>query len=403
MRKLLIKGDTTKIQSVIDLHLIPVLLQYTQQTEHPQLQLDAAWCIANLSSGSYTQLTSLLKRGLLDILPRILNSPHEKIYEQAIWTIGNLAADDEIINNIMDNELDEIVIEKLWIVQTKPAFESTAWALCNIARKLPKKTDPSKKGRIFTNLIKLMMLGEGEFIILDALSGIQSTIDSPLIRIHFKVEILARLVALGKASTSQRIKSLIISIYQHLSYEDCLASEIAKSGAFDIFFNWLSDPESPTSLQEDILMAVSNFSMDSEFVNSRLIDSQEKLDLIFRLANSENEGVCREAIFCLCNMTAKSSRDKILHLIKSGLLFVCQRGLLSSPEKDLILVILEALKNTAKAFIVSMGVGETVVDITLEFERCGLVDSLEYMLRHDDKAVYEITYSLMDKYLDCEC
>lgn len=95
LRKLLLEQEIEAIQPIIDFQFIPIILKFVEETSQPHLQLEAAWAIANIVYGEKSQIMSLFVRGLLKVLPKIILSPHEKISEQGIWIVGNIAAEDD--------------------------------------------------------------------------------------------------------------------------------------------------------------------------------------------------------------------------------------------------------------------------------------------------------------------
>jgi len=52
IRKILSIEEGPPIQMVIDANLIPKLIEYIQSETFPHLQLEAAWAITNIASGS---------------------------------------------------------------------------------------------------------------------------------------------------------------------------------------------------------------------------------------------------------------------------------------------------------------------------------------------------------------
>lgn len=52
IRKLLAVEVDPPIQTVIDFGGIPIFISFAQQTQYPQLKLEAVWCMTNIASGS---------------------------------------------------------------------------------------------------------------------------------------------------------------------------------------------------------------------------------------------------------------------------------------------------------------------------------------------------------------
>jgi hypothetical protein len=61
---------------VIDAGLIPKLIGYVKQSNYPQLQLEASWCLANVAAGNCTQTSSIIDKGGIKMFVDLLLSEH---------------------------------------------------------------------------------------------------------------------------------------------------------------------------------------------------------------------------------------------------------------------------------------------------------------------------------------
>lgn len=93
LRKVLIDASQDLIQRVIDHNILPILIKNLEDQSQPHLMLEAAWCIANLCTGTEDHIKALMNKGLFDALPLILQSPYLRIFEQGAWAVGNISAD----------------------------------------------------------------------------------------------------------------------------------------------------------------------------------------------------------------------------------------------------------------------------------------------------------------------
>ena len=55
------------------------------------MQLEVAWILANISSGTSHQTQAVVKAGALPYLVHLLSSQHKGICEKAVWSIAYIA------------------------------------------------------------------------------------------------------------------------------------------------------------------------------------------------------------------------------------------------------------------------------------------------------------------------
>jgi hypothetical protein len=81
------------IQRVVDGGAVPLLIGFMRDPNFPQLQYEACWIVTNISSGSSLQCQSIVDKGGIDVLLRILYENRPQLSRQALWGLGNIAGD----------------------------------------------------------------------------------------------------------------------------------------------------------------------------------------------------------------------------------------------------------------------------------------------------------------------
>ena len=81
IRRLLSFPKDPPFQSFIDVNLVPKFISFLSRYDSPKLQLEAAWCLTNIASGSDQQVQVLISKGIIDSFVKLLQSPHIEIIE----------------------------------------------------------------------------------------------------------------------------------------------------------------------------------------------------------------------------------------------------------------------------------------------------------------------------------
>jgi hypothetical protein len=81
------------IQRVVDSGAVPLLIAFMRDPSFPQLQYEACWIVTNISSGSNLQCQSIIDKGGIEVLLRILYENRAQLSRQALWGLGNIAGD----------------------------------------------------------------------------------------------------------------------------------------------------------------------------------------------------------------------------------------------------------------------------------------------------------------------
>ena len=158
LRKILQAGDKSFIQKVIDLNMIPVLIQLMGDTIHPHLVLEASWCVVNLALGDSNQIDNMVANGLYKAAHKVICNPHHKIFEQAAWIVANVSIEDhrhkqEFLNLGCQYPL----IEKIHHghpENDRETLKYVVWSLSNLCRG---NFTHSEKNTCILPLVKILM------------------------------------------------------------------------------------------------------------------------------------------------------------------------------------------------------------------------------------------------------
>lgn len=74
--------DSPPIQPVIDANLVPRLLEFMHLDSLPHLQLESAWALTNVASGTTQQTQTIIDKQGIPAFVRLLSSKHPEVAEQ---------------------------------------------------------------------------------------------------------------------------------------------------------------------------------------------------------------------------------------------------------------------------------------------------------------------------------
>lgn len=82
IRKLLSIERNPPINEVIQSGVIPRLVYFLSEMDHPKLQFEAAWALTNIASGNSMQTRVVVEANTVPWLTKLLTSPNVDVKEQ---------------------------------------------------------------------------------------------------------------------------------------------------------------------------------------------------------------------------------------------------------------------------------------------------------------------------------
>jgi len=342
------------ILQVIQSGVVPYMISYLSNDNAMELQLEAAWVIANLSSNNNSDATNILiKAGVVSPLIKLLSSTrysttttNEELIGQVIWALANIAGDSSASR--------DIVLRANVILPLRRQMQSTenisllrrgTWLLDNLTRAEPRTllTELNIREPILTTLTLLISNKDEEilknvcltigYLALGVNENITDVIDSgivmhliPLLK-HPNIDIqkpAAR--ALGNVVTGNSTDTQI-----------CI-----NCGALPCLKQLLSS--SSDQLLKDACWAISNIAAGTIKQIEAVVNS-DVIPTIIKMALTSNYNIAKECAWILSNVTCGSTQQ-IQYLIEcecsagSCILAMCN---LLFIQNDCVSVVLDGL------------------------------------------------------------
>lgn len=400
------KKDILLIRKIFDLGLIPRLLNFMKNETSPHLVLESTWCVANLTIGDQYQIEFMYKRGLLEILKKLLNTAHMKIIEQAVWVVANLAADSmEIKIDMLKMGYAEILTKAIIEMKDLKSLPHFIWALSNLCR--GQKVHKSQVHAISAFFKGMSSLHYDEEVIYHCIHPINDILEKEILKKLIESDFLKVLMMICIThKNSIRILNPLIQILCTIS---CISSveikKMAEHGFIEVLFDLLKQKPDKKSFIKEILYTLSNFLVDSDEVIGMVLKTKENFDILMGLCLDPSISLKREAIWCICNVTKIGTKERIHGLIQNGILNNFKDNLHLKQDTQILLIILEAIGNILKINN-TLHEGATMGDefnYIKKIENLGMFENLEILQTHKVDKVYESVLDLLETYFKEDC
>jgi hypothetical protein len=144
MKKVLSPDESTPIDDAIAAGAVPLLAVLLDNDNAPATQFAALWALSNIAGGTTEQATSIVNTpGAIANFVRLVGSADSNVCEQAVWALGNIAADSAARRDLL---IEHGIFAKLTALLTRLDMDETlplhlrcnaTWAMSNICRVSP--------------------------------------------------------------------------------------------------------------------------------------------------------------------------------------------------------------------------------------------------------------------------
>jgi len=402
VRKLLSIEKTPPIQPVIDIGMVPYLVQFIQQDAMPDLQFEAAWALTNIASGNADQTKCVVEAGTIPLFIRMLASPNADVKEQAVWALGNIAGDSPQLRDLcLKNGVIPVLLNVFRTSDKVSILRNATWCLSNLCRGKPQPALEAIEPALPV-LANVLHSTDNE-VVTDALWALSYVSDGPNERIEKVIEsgVCRRLTELLGHQNSLVVTPALRTVGNIVTGDDRQTQVIIQSGSLPKLLQLLYHPR--RNIRKETCWTISNITAGSREQIQQVIDTGLFPKIVETIESASEYDVRKEAAWALSNATSGGSPQQIDALVQAGAIKpLCD--LLAVNDSKLIGICLEALDH-----ILGVGKAATEQIANIEenpylrlIEECDGLGKIEALQHDTSDDIYRKAVRLLETYWPVE-
>ncbi|KAH7476271.1 hypothetical protein KRP22_000111 [Phytophthora ramorum] len=400
LRRLLSLENNPPIQEVINLGVVPLLVEFLRQHDRPEMQFEAAWALTNIASGTTEHTEVVISCGAVELLCGLLLSPNEDVCEQAVWALGNISGDSPQCRDLVLNA--GAMMPLLAVLRRSSGkltiLRNATWTLSNFCRGKPRPefalVSPALK------LLPHLIHSPDEEIVTDACWTLSYLSDGSTETVQAVIDagVCRRVVDLvGHTLTAIQTPALrtIGNIVTGNEHQTQLMLDLAVLPRLVPLLK-----HEKKLIRKEACWAISNITAGTPSQIQEVIDANVIPPLLFQLMSVEFD-VRKEAAWAISNATSGGSTEQIKYLVQQGCIPPLVK-LLDVQDPRIINVSLDALENILRAGEADMSLTDTENRMARYIDEADGIDLIQNLQFHQEEDIYEKSVRIVRDYFDGE-
>lgn len=401
-RQVLSREHNPPIDFVIQLSVIPTLVEFMKEGHPDMLQLEAAWALTNIASGTSDQTRVVVESGAVPYFVRLLYSQSLEVKEQAIWALGNVAGDSTTYRDaVLETGAMEPVLQ-LFNTSKLSLIRTATWTLSNLCRGKNPQPDWNIVQQAIPTLAKLIYSVDVETLV-DALWAVLYLSDGPTEAIQAVIDarIPHRLVELLGHESNLVQTPALRAIGNIVTGNDTQTQVMINAGVLNHLAPLLNSPKE--TLRKEACWTISNITAGNNDQIDAVINANLIPPIIKLLATGDYK-TKKEACWAISNATSGglSKPSQIHYVVAQGCIKpLCD--LLQVADSKIVEVTLDSLINILKIGELEKEQSNLDTNVyAVYIEEAGGMEKIFHCQGNSNESIYNKAYTIIEKYFGVE-